>query len=96
MQLMGLGGWEWILIVFVVLLLFGSRKIPDLARSLGRAMGEFQKGRQEIEREIKKGMEGPPPDSTVVKAARELGIPTEGKTEEQLKEEIARRMKPTS
>ncbi len=43
-------GWqEIILIVLVVLLLFGARKIPDLARGLGKGINEFKKGIREIE-----------------------------------------------
>lgn len=47
-------GTEWIWIVFlVVFLLFGSQKLPELSRALGKAMGEFQRGRAEVEREIR-------------------------------------------
>lgn len=87
----GLGGFEWFLILIIILLLFGGRKLPELARAMGRAMGEFRRGREEIEREMR---EGTPPESAVVKAARDLGISVEGKSEEQLKKEIAERMKP--
>lgn len=47
-------GPEWIAIFVVVLLLFGAKKIPELARGLGKSMGEFKKAREEFEREIKK------------------------------------------
>jgi len=39
-----LGAWQWIIILFVVLLLFGSNRLPDLMRSLGRSVTEFKKG----------------------------------------------------
>lgn len=42
-----LGAPEIILIVVVLLLLFGSKRIPDLARSIGKSLGEFKKGREE-------------------------------------------------
>ena len=42
-----LGGPEIILIIVVLVLLFGSKKIPDLARSIGRSLNEFKKGREE-------------------------------------------------
>ena len=45
-------GPEWIAIFVVVLLLFGAKKIPELARGLGKSMGEFKKARTEFEREI--------------------------------------------
>lgn len=35
-------GWEWIIILVVVLLLFGARRLPDLARSVGRSMRIFR------------------------------------------------------
>lgn len=45
---------DWLIIAVVVAVLFyGSSKIPQLAHSLGRAMGEFKKGRVEVDREIK-------------------------------------------
>jgi len=45
---------DWLIIAVVAAVLFyGSSKIPQLAHSLGRAMGEFKKGRLEVERELK-------------------------------------------
>lgn len=35
-------GWEWLIILLVVLLLFGARRLPDLARSVGRSMRIFR------------------------------------------------------
>ncbi|MFP6903673.1 MAG: twin-arginine translocase TatA/TatE family subunit [Verrucomicrobiota bacterium] len=46
---------ELIIVVLVVLLLFGSTKLPKLARSLGQSINEFKKGKEEIARELKKG-----------------------------------------
>jgi len=46
------GGWEWIIIVLVVLLLFGAKKIPELARGLGRGIREFKDATREIKDEI--------------------------------------------
>ena len=46
---MHIGPWEILLIVVVLLLLFGARRIPELARSLGRAAKEFKQGREETE-----------------------------------------------
>ncbi len=50
------GGWEWLLIVFVVLLLFGGKKIPELMRGLGKGIREFNNARATIEGEIKEGI----------------------------------------
>jgi sec-independent protein translocase protein TatA len=48
-----LGAGEIILILLVVLLLFGAKKIPELARGLGKGMSEFKKGLKDVENEIK-------------------------------------------
>ena len=46
------GGPELIVILLIIVLLFGAQKLPKLARSTGEAMGEFQKGREEVEQEL--------------------------------------------
>ncbi|WP_058365698.1 Sec-independent protein translocase subunit TatA/TatB [Haloparvum sedimenti] len=46
------GGPELLIILLVLVLLFGANKIPKLARSTGQAMGEFKKGREEVEEEL--------------------------------------------
>jgi len=88
-------GIEWIvlLIVLAVLLLFGPQKIPELARGFGRALGEFRRGRMEVEREVTKSMQELEVQETrarIEKAAGALGIPTSGKSELQIKLDIAR------
>ena len=47
-----LGTWEIILIVFVILLLFGGKKIPELMRGLGKGVKSFKEGMKDIEKEI--------------------------------------------
>ena len=93
-----LQGSEWlIVVVIVVVLIFGAGKIPDLAKSLGRASGEFQKGKVESELEVQKlkasGSTAPSPPSSdprvrMIKAASELGISTDGKTDAEIQAEI--------
>ena len=48
------GGWEWILIFVVLLLLFGAKRLPDLAKGLGKGISEFRKAAKEVSNEIKK------------------------------------------
>jgi sec-independent protein translocase protein TatA len=53
------GGPELVVILLIAVLLFGANKIPKLARSTGEAMGEFQKGREEVEQELQDMRDGP-------------------------------------
>ena len=52
------GGMELAVILLVLILLFGANKIPKLARSTGEAMGEFKKGREEVDKELREMREG--------------------------------------
>ena len=47
------GGSEVLLILFIILLLFGAKKLPELSRSLGKSLGEFKKGKEDLEKEIR-------------------------------------------
>jgi TatA/E family protein of Tat protein translocase len=84
-----------VLIVLLALLLFGSKKLPELARGIGRALGEFKRGKMEIEREIASEFteQGASPEETaknkVVDAAKALGLPVEGRSEQELKSDIS-------
>ncbi len=48
----GLGGWEILLIMLVILIFFGAKKIPELARGLGKGIREFKDATTEIKDEI--------------------------------------------
>jgi sec-independent protein translocase protein TatA len=52
------GGPELLVILLIAVLLFGANKIPQLARSSGEALGEFKKGREEVEQELEEMREG--------------------------------------
>jgi len=47
-----LGGWEWLIVILAVLLLFGAKKIPELAKGLGTGIKEFKKATREVTDEI--------------------------------------------
>lgn len=63
------GGGEWILIILVVLLLFGGKKIPELMRGVGRGIREFNDAKDHVKNEIEEGMKEPrtPPVPPVTK-----------------------------
>ena len=54
---LGMGWQEIILLVLVILLFFGAKRIPELARGLGRGIREFKDASKEIKSEISKGMD---------------------------------------
>ena len=101
--------WIIVAAIIIVLLLWGPSKLPKLARSLGEAKKEFQKAVKEAEeikediREIAR-LETPPTVSTpstqtaqsqdkLIEVAKALGINTEGKTRDQIAQEILERTK---
>ena len=51
---MSLGAPEIIIILFVVLLLFGAKKLPELAKGLGKGIKEFKKAKNDVSEEINK------------------------------------------
>lgn len=53
------GGTELVIIVFVVLLLFGGKKIPELMRGLGRGIREFNDAKDTIKKELEQGVNEP-------------------------------------
>jgi sec-independent protein translocase protein TatA len=56
------GGWEIVLILAVVLILFGAKKLPELAKGLGTGIKEFKKATREVTDEIQNaGTESPAP-----------------------------------
>ena len=51
------GGWEIVLILAVVLILFGAKKLPELAKGLGQGIKEFKKATSEVSNEIQNAMD---------------------------------------
>ena len=90
--------WEWIILLIIValLLLFGPSKLPEFARSIGRAMGEFRRGKAQVERELRDeltrdevGESGAGRDQ-VLRAAKELAVPTEARDMKDIRLDIAK------
>jgi sec-independent protein translocase protein TatA len=95
MQLAGFGGLEWIIVIAIIIaLFFGVKKIPELARSFGRASGEFEKAKIEMRKEIDKVKTGTDSESVtsererLVSVAGKLGIEHTDKTNEELRRAI--------
>jgi len=107
-----LEGWEWIIIgvVAIVIIMWGPAKIPEFARAIGRAKGEFSKAQKEFTdaatatestyMATNAAVIAPKPASTIktrdeilLETAQRLGIPTDGKTREQISEEISLKVK---
>ena len=52
---MGIGGSEWVIIGLIsIFLLFGSKKLPDMTRNIGKAVGEYNKTKQSLLKEVNK------------------------------------------
>lgn len=58
-----LGGQEMIILLVLVLLLFGGKKIPELMRGVGRGIREFQDAKNNVSTEIRKGMNEDPKEN---------------------------------
>ncbi|MFK7899944.1 MAG: twin-arginine translocase TatA/TatE family subunit [Cyclobacteriaceae bacterium] len=54
----GLGGWEIFLVLLVVVLLFGAKKIPELAKGLGKGIREFKDATKDVKEEIDEEIKG--------------------------------------
>ena len=90
----GFGPTEIVLILAIIVMLFGASKIPDLARSLGGAMGEFKKAKIDVEKELQIGedLSMGKIDADMQKIANELGINTKDLSKEDLKKLIREKL----
>jgi TatA/E family protein of Tat protein translocase len=103
-------GWTWIIvgIVAIVIIMWGPAKIPEFAKALGRAKGEFSKAQKEFTDaatapvnttttatvyETKPAPVIKSKDEMLLETAQKLGIPTDGKTREQISEDISVKVK---
>lgn len=90
-----ISGWEWVVIIIAVgaLILWGPKKIPELARAIGEARGEFERAsREAMKPERKEEKEELSSGDVLIETARKLGISTEGKTKDQISREIVEKV----
>ncbi len=80
-------------VVVLVIFLWGPKKIPELAKSLARARKEFDNASKETPSPTTQGSEAKGNGEALVDAARQLGISPEGKTPDQIADEIVKRVK---
>ena len=88
-------GWEWVVLIgiIVVLILWGPKKLPELARAIGEAKKEFQKASKEVTKPLSEEETERSSDDLLIETAQMLGISTEGKTKEQIAQEIVKKGK---
>lgn len=84
-----MGNNELLILLFIILLLFGGRKLPDLAKGMGTAVKEFNDASREDE-QYKPRSEEDEKRYAVINAAKKLGISTEGRSIQEISEEIAK------
>ena len=60
LAVLGLSGGELVLVLVVVLVLFGAKRIPEFAKGLGKGINEFKKASREVTDEIERSVEEPP------------------------------------
>ena len=92
MQLAGMWGFEWIIVGAIILaLLFGVKKIPELAKSFGRASGEFEKAKSERRRDVERAKSTDTAERQKLESMDgTLGINYTGKTDDELRQAIAK------
>ncbi|MHA2029628.1 MAG: twin-arginine translocase TatA/TatE family subunit [Candidatus Kariarchaeaceae archaeon] len=84
------GYQEILLLVGLALLLFGPNKLPEFARALGKATTEYKKGMTEAKKNIFQEEDSSisSEDRQIISAAKEMGIPTEGRSIEEIANDI--------
>ena len=85
-----IGPWEIALILVVVLILFGPKKLPELARSIGDALRQYRKAQEGVLEEPSKPQTEKSEKELLIETAKKVGIKTEGKTMEEISDEIAK------
>jgi len=83
---------ELIVILFIILLLFGGRKLPELARSMGSAIREYNSAAKEPDKYIEGKVKTKEDEDkeAVLSAAKKLGIETEGRSINEIAQDIVK------
>ena len=87
------GPWEIALILIVVVLLFGGKKLPELARSVGEAIRQYRSSTESTEQTPREETLSQSEEETLLQTAKKLGIKTKGKTPKEISEEILKKAK---
>ncbi len=86
-----IGNTELLFILFIVLLLFGGRKLPELARSMGEAVKEFNKATTEpVNYAKEKASKEDEEKKAIIEAAKKLGIEVEGRDIKEIAEDLVK------
>ncbi len=92
--MIGFGTPELIVVLFIILLLFGGKKLPELARSLGSAVKEYSVAAKDsskyIEEKTKPKTKEEEEREAILEAARKMGIETEGRSIEEIAEDLVK------
>jgi sec-independent protein translocase protein TatA len=90
--MLGLQTPELVVILFIILLLFGGKKLPELARSMGSAVREFTDASKEPAKYIESKTEEKEEKEreAILEAAKKLGIETEGRSIKEIAEDIVK------
>ncbi len=88
--MIGLGNTELLLILFLILILFGGRQLPELARSLGQASREFTSASRESTKRSEPKTEEEEKREAILIAARKMNIETEGRSIEDIAKDLVK------
>lgn len=90
--MLGLQTPELIVILFIILLLFGGRKLPELARSMGSAVREYTQASKEPIKTIEEKTKSKEDEDreAILEAARKLGIQTEGRSINEIAQDLVK------
>ncbi len=91
-MMLGLGTPELVIVLFIVLLLYGGKRLPELARSMGSAVKEYTNAAKEPTKymESKTKTKEDEDREAIIEAARKMGIETEGRSIKEIAEDLVK------